>query len=92
MTLWQEVVASNPLQLTPEEERALAECDGYLSKCRPYLNRLQRERRAKYMRIDYVPGYLPAGILQSMAAKGSWTSILDLIVIEWASDRGLIPE
>ena len=92
MTLWQDVVTANPLQLTQEEQRALDECGGYLSKCRPYLNRLQRERRASYLRIDYVPGAEAASVLQGLAASGAWTAILDLVVIEWARSRGLLPE
>ncbi len=78
--------------LTPEERAALADCDGYLSRCRPYLNRLQRERRARTLRIDYEPGdRRTAELLLALVPNRTWCAVLDRIVTEWAEDRDLLP-
>ncbi|WP_156880311.1 HGGxSTG domain-containing protein [Thermomonas fusca] len=78
---------------TPEE---LATADGYLSRCKPHLNRLQRDRRARMVRIDYMPGRAALAAIEakratlrpgSVAATNS--AMLDAIVTEWARLTGI---
>lgn len=78
---------------TPEE---LATADGYLSRCKPHLNRLQRDRRARMVRIDYMPGKAALVAIEakratlrpgSVAATNS--AMLDAIVTEWARLTGI---
>jgi MoxR-like ATPase len=67
--------------------------DGYLSKNRDYLNKAQRERRARYVRIDYMPSKKALAIIE--AKRGHRypmninSGILDAIVIEWAELTGI---
>ena len=77
----------------PEE---LAAAGGYLSRCKPHLNRLQRDRRARMVRIDYMPGKAALVAIEakratlrpgSVAATNSAT--LDAILIEWAALTGI---
>lgn len=70
--------------------------DGYLSKDREHLARLQRERRARMVRIDYMPGREALSILQARRARerpnslaGTNSAVLDAILQEWASLTGL---
>jgi hypothetical protein len=70
--------------------------DGYLSRDRKHLARLQRERRARMVRIDYMPGEeARAAFLTVQATKrpGSQaatnSAVLDAIVIEWAELTGI---
>lgn len=71
--------------LTPEE-KAYSD-DGYLSKNRPYLNRLQRERRSKLHRIDYADVSSEAkkiiDFLRNRGMDGTASAILNRIVVEW---------
>lgn len=67
--------------------------DGYLSKDREYLNRLQRERRARLVRIDYQPD---ADVLALIEAKrprygpeATNSATLNAIVREWAEATGI---
>ncbi|MET0015013.1 MAG: hypothetical protein ABW088_15280 [Sedimenticola sp.] len=66
--------------------------DGYLSKNREYLNRLQRERRSKLIRIDYADVSPEAeAIIASLryhAVGGDNSSILNRIIVEWAEKNG----
>lgn len=70
--------------------------DGYLSKDRKHLARLQRERRARMVRIDYTPSREALAILQARRARqrpnsvaGTNSAVLDAILQEWASLTGL---
>lgn len=70
--------------------------DGYLSKDRQHLARLQRERRKDLTRIDYMPGKeARALILAAQASKrpGSLaatnSAVLDAIVTGWAELSGI---
>ncbi len=66
--------------------------DGYLSKDRDHLNRMQRERRARLVRIDYQPD---ADVLALIEAKrppfgvqSTNSAVLNAIVREWAEATG----
>lgn len=70
--------------------------DGYLSKDREHLARLQRERRQRMTRIDYMPSREALGAIDakratvrpgSIAATNS--ALLDAIVKEWAELTGI---
>jgi len=70
--------------------------DGYLSKDREHLARLQRERRQRMTRIDYMPSCYALGVIDakraavrpgSVAATNS--AVLDAIVTEWAELTGI---
>lgn len=70
--------------------------DCYLSRDRKHLARLQRERRTRMVRIDYMPGKeARAAFLAVQATKrpGSQaatnSAVLDAIVIEWAELTGI---
>ena len=67
--------------------------DGYLSKDRDRLNRMQRERRASLVRIDYHPD---ADVLALIEAKrppfgvqSTNSAVLNAIVREWAEATGI---
>lgn len=67
--------------------------DGYLSKDRDRLNRMQRERRARLVRIDYQPD---ADVLALIEAKrprygpeATNSATLNAIVREWAEATGI---
>lgn len=67
--------------------------DGYLSKDRDHLNRMQRERRARLVRIDYHPD---ADVLAMIEAKrprygpdSTNSAVLNAIVREWAEATGI---
>lgn len=77
------------MELSETEREALEACGGYLSRCRPYLNRLQRERRAKGQRIDYEPSEAVAAILRSVATGTTWRAVIDQALLEWGKARGL---
>ena len=82
--------------LTPAERAAMAEADGYLSRNKPYLARLQRQRRAGMVRIDYMPSPAALAVIDAKRATvrpGSFeataSAILDAIIAEWAKLTGL---
>lgn len=68
--------------------------DGYLSKNRDYINKGQRERRAKLTRIDYMPSKQVEAIINGKRGRyypmNIVSGVIDAIVIEWATDRNLI--
>lgn len=77
----------------PEE---LATADGYLSRCKPHLNRLQRDRRARMVRIDYMPGEVAQAVIEAKRAtlrpdsvESTNSATLDAILIEWARLTGI---
>lgn len=67
--------------------------DGYLSKDRDYINKAQRERRARYCRIDYMPSKEALAIIE--AKRGPRypmninSGVIDAIVTEWAELTGI---
>lgn len=70
--------------------------DGYLSKDRARINGLQRKRRKRMVRVDYMPGREAVAILQAKRAQlrpGSLSAtnsaMLDAIVTEWAKLTGI---
>lgn len=70
--------------------------NGYLSRDREHLARQQRERRARMVRIDYMPGEeARAFFLAAQATKRSGSqaatnsAVLDAIVAEWAELTGI---
>lgn len=78
---------------TPEE---LASADGYLSRCKPHLNRLQRERRARMVRIDYMPSDIALTVIEAKQAtlrpgsvEATNSATLNAIVTEWAALTGI---
>ena len=82
--------------LTPNERATMIDADGYLSRNRPYLARLQRERRASMVRIDYMPSPDALAIFENRKTQespgsitGTNSAVLDAILIEWASLTGI---
>lgn len=70
--------------------------DGYLSRDRAHLAALQRKRRARMVRIDYMPGpEALAAIEAKRATLPEWgglstnSATLDAIVTEWARLTGI---
>lgn len=68
----------------------------YLSRDRQHLASMQRKRRERMVRIDYMPGRTAVAILQARRAQllpGSQSatnsSMLDAIVTEWAQLTGI---
>lgn len=70
--------------------------DGYLSRDREHLAGLQRERRVRMVRIDYMPGRGALAIFQARKARerpnsvaGTNSAVLDAILVEWAQLTGI---
>lgn len=67
--------------------------DGYLSKDRAYLNRLQRERRARLVRIDYYPDGDVLDLIDARRApcgeEATNSGVINAIVREWAKLSGI---
>ena len=67
--------------------------DGYLSRNKPYLARLQRERRARLVRIDYMPGDDALAIIEAKRGTdyplNTNSGIIDAILTEWATLTGI---
>lgn len=67
--------------------------DGYLSRDREHLAKRQRERRARMVRIDYMPSREALAAIQTK--RGPYlplctnSGIIDAIVIEWAGLTGI---
>lgn len=70
--------------------------DGYLSRDPAHLAKQQRQRRARLVRMDYMPGELAQAVIASkreqyrpgsQAATNS--AVLDAIVAEWADLTGI---
>jgi hypothetical protein len=70
--------------------------DGYLSKDRDHLAKGQRARRARMVRVDYMPGKAAQAIIAirreqcrpgSVSATNS--AVIDAIVTEWADLTGI---
>lgn len=82
--------------LTLEERTAMTDADGYVSRNRPYLARLQRQRRARMVRIDYMPSPAALAVIEAKRAtartgsvEATNSAILDAIISEWAELTGL---
>ena len=63
--------------------------DGYLSKDREHLAKLQRQRRARMVRIDYMPSDDARGAIEAMRARSrpgsesaTHSAVIDAIVAE----------
>lgn len=74
----------------------LVASDGYLSRCKSHLNRLQRDRRARMVRIDYMPGDVAQAVIEAKratlrpdSAESTNSATLDAILIEWARLTGI---
>lgn len=70
--------------------------DGYLSKDREHLANLQRGRRARMVRIDYMPGRDALAIFDARKSQegpnslaGTNSAVLDVILCEWARLTGI---
>jgi hypothetical protein len=67
--------------------------DGYLSKDRDRLNRMQRERRARLIRIDYQPDPDVLAIIEAkrppFGVQSTNSAVLNAIVREWAAATGI---
>ena len=70
--------------------------DGYLSRNRPYLAAMQRQRRARMVRIDYMPGKAARDAIEAMQARtrpgtasATNSAVIDAIVAEWAWLTGI---
>ncbi len=70
--------------------------DGYLSRNRPYLAAMQRQRRASMVRIDYMPGKAARDAIEAMRARSrpgsvsaTNSAVIDAIVGEWARLTGI---
>lgn len=70
--------------------------DGYLSRDRERIARLQRERRRRFTRIDYMPSNEAGAIFEARqaeerkgSASGTNSAVLDAILIEWAELTGI---
>jgi hypothetical protein len=70
--------------------------DGYMSRDRAHLAKLQRQRRARMVRVDYMPAPEAFAILQARraqerpgSAQATNSAILDAILREWARMTGI---
>ena len=70
--------------------------DGYLSKDREHLAAMQRQRRARMVRIDYMPSKAAREAIEGMRARSRTDSVtatnsavIDAIVTEWAQLTGI---
>ena len=70
--------------------------DGYLSKNRPYLAAMQRQRRARMVRIDYMPSKAARDAIEAMrertrpgTASAMNSAVIDAIVAEWVRLTGI---
>jgi hypothetical protein len=70
--------------------------DGYLSRNRPYLAAMQRQRRARMVRVDYMPSKAARDAIEAMRARSrpgtpsaTNSAVIDAIVAEWARLTGI---
>lgn len=70
--------------------------DGYLSRDRAYLAKQQRDRRARMVRIDYMPSREALAIIEATRGKlrpnhasATNSAIIDAILTEWAELTGI---
>jgi hypothetical protein len=74
-------------------EMASDDSDGYLSRNKPYLNRLQRERRARMVRIDYMPSDAAIEAIELRRGDSyplnTHSGVIDAILIEWYETTGI---
>lgn len=67
--------------------------DGYLSKDRDRLNRMQRERRARLVRIDYHPDSDVLALIEAkrapFGAESTNSGAINAILREWAVLTGI---
>lgn len=67
--------------------------DGYLSRNKQHLARMQRQRRAGMARIDYMPGDTALAVIdakrETLQYPETNSSVIDAIVSEWAALTGI---
>ncbi|WP_457095879.1 HGGxSTG domain-containing protein [Lysobacter sp. P5_B9] len=70
--------------------------DGYLSKDLEHLARLQRERRARLRRVDYMPSPEALAVIEAKRAQhrpgsavATNSAVIDAIVTAWAALTGI---
>ncbi len=70
--------------------------DGYLSRNRPYLAAMQRQRRARMIRIDYMPSKAARDAIEAMRERtrpstpsATNSAVIDAILAEWARLTGI---
>lgn len=67
--------------------------NGYLSRNRPHLNRLQRERRAGLVRIDYMPSDAAIEAIELRRGNSyplnTHSGVIDAILTEWYELTGI---
>lgn len=70
--------------------------DGYLSRDKERIARLQRQRRARMVRLDYAPSKKAQAVIEAKragsrpgSASATNRAVLDAIVIEWATLTGI---
>ncbi|MES2671788.1 MAG: HGGxSTG domain-containing protein [Pseudomonadota bacterium] len=80
---------------TDRQEKLMTD-DGYLSRNRPYLAAMQRQRRARMVRIDYMPGKAARDAIEAMRERtrpgtpsATNSAVIDAIVAEWARMTGI---
>lgn len=71
----------------------MTDSNGYLSKDRDYLNKGQRERRARMVRVDYMPRRQSLAAMEAKRGPRyplcTNSGILDAIVCEWGELTGI---
>jgi len=69
--------------------------DGYLSRDKAHLAKLQRARRARLARIDYMPSDEALALIDAKRSQryplNTNSGVLDAIVLEWAELAGIQP-
>ena len=80
---------------TERQEKTMND-DGYLSRNRPYLAAMQRQRRARMIRIDYMPSKAARDAIEAMRARSrpgtpsaTNSAVIDAIVTEWGRLTGI---
>jgi len=67
--------------------------DGYLSRDRTHIAKQQRQRRARMVRIDYMPSREALAVIQTKRGPylpfSTNSGVIDAIVIEWAQLTGI---
>lgn len=78
------------------KETLMNDHDEYLSKDRQHLAALQRQRRARMVRIDYMPSEPAMRVFEARqrtarpgSAESTRSTVLDAIVLEWAQLTGI---
>ena len=91
---WREWRDAPPTNTAEQGDSAMHDdSDGYLSRNKPYLNRLQRERRARMVRIDYMPSDAAIEAIELRRGDSyplnTHSGVIDAILIEWYELTGI---